>query len=95
MTPPPTARPSDAPDPRLRPMYWGVLVLSLVVLAVNLWLPSHRASPRRHNDWVLPVGLICIGVSGLVGIRHPVARRVLVGAALVLAVAGLVFAITG
>ncbi len=91
MTSPTTAESRATQARQLRPLYWALLVIAIVDLGLFL---SHsvRFSRPHPYGWVLPAGLLCMAVGGLTGVRHPLAQRVLIGVALVLAAASIVIA---
>lgn len=87
--PPPTT--STTTDPPLRRLYLIVVVVAAIALALTLYNASADAAAGhpRPFAWLLPVGILCVGVGGLVGPRRPGLRRILLSVSVVLAVASL------
>lgn len=87
-TPPPASPERDpAPDPRPRPVGWGLALIA----AGSLWLLSLAGVPMRW-DLVLPGALVVIGVLLLTGGRWTV-RSGLIGLGVVVAVLALAIAV--
>jgi hypothetical protein len=81
-----TAVPAD----RYRSLHWIVIALASAALLVNLygaiWRPDANV---RATSFLMPVGILLLGVAGLVGTRWPSLRIALVTASLLLVVVGL------
>ena len=93
MMSPITIQARSAQARQLRPIYAILLVIAVIDLGSILLHPPRLSSHPRPYGWVFPVGLLCMAVGGLTGVRHPLLHRVLIGVALVFAVWSVVVAI--
>jgi hypothetical protein len=81
---------TTVPAERYRSLHWIVIALASAALLVNLygaiWRPDANVRPP---SFMMPVGILLLGIAGLVGTRWPSLRVALVAASLLLVVGAL------
>jgi uncharacterized membrane protein YcfT len=87
---------TTAPADRYRPLHWIVVALASVALLLNVYAATRRPDVNvRPSSWLMPVGILFLGIGGLVGRRWPWLRMALVMASLLLVVGGLLSTLRG
>jgi hypothetical protein len=76
---------SDAPVDRYRSLHWIVVVLAIGAVLVNvygaIWRPDAHVTAR---SFMMPVGILLLGLAGLAGARWPSLRVALFASSLLL-----------